>query len=412
MIKEKTFILGSIINIPLFKGFSVDEIKDILSFSVIEEFKKESFIVRENEISNKLYIIIEGTIEILKKNINNEHSYLNKLCSGDIFCEYFLVDNYKQNFSAKALSQVKLLTISKDKFFKENKVLYKLKDLLGRGQHNRYEIKNAHLLNNIICNIYERLEVANEENIRLSEKRNTYKKKHIAIEYFLYSVLISISAYLFLFKIINTITYYSISPTLVNVPLNIFFAIAIYFLIKNNSYNADFYGITLKNLGISIKESVIFSIPWLLALILVKWTIINFLLSTKNISLFDIGANLNNVSLISKSEIYSLLVIGLYFLIIPLQEFITRGVLQGILQDFFLDKYANFKAIFLSNLLFSAVHTHISLLFSILVFVPGLFWGWLYCRHKNLIGVTISHLVIGSFSFFILGFDEIFKLYP
>jgi hypothetical protein len=31
----------------------------------------------------------------------------------------------------------------------------------------------------------------------------------------------------------------------------------------------------------------------------------------------------------------------------------------------------------------------------LLVFVPGLFWGWLYLRHQTLVGVSVSHLLIG-----------------
>jgi membrane protease YdiL (CAAX protease family) len=38
-----------------------------------------------------------------------------------------------------------------------------------------------------------------------------------------------------------------------------------------------------------------------------------------------------------------------------------------------------------------------------MAFLPGLFWGWLYSRHRTLIGVTISHILIGAWIFYFVG---------
>jgi membrane protease YdiL (CAAX protease family) len=48
-------------------------------------------------------------------------------------------------------------------------------------------------------------------------------------------------------------------------------------------------------------------------------------------------------------------------------------------------------------------HLHMSFLFATLAFLPGLFWGWLFSRRRNLVGVTLSHAVVGGYVFFILG---------
>lgn len=86
-----------------------------------------------------------------------------------------------------------------------------------------------------------------------------------------------------------------------------------------------------------------------------------------------------------------------------MQELIVRGVLQSSFYEFITGRHRNFWAILLSNLLFSITHMHLSLAASFIVFVPGLFWGWLYSRYRTLVGVIFSHLFIGIWAFFIVG---------
>jgi hypothetical protein len=37
-------------------------------------------------------------------------------------------------------------------------------------------------------------------------------------------------------------------------------------------------------------------------------------------------------------------------------------------------------------------------------FFPGLLWGYLYHRHKTIIGVSISHILLGLYAVYILRF--------
>lgn len=86
---------------------------------------------------------------------------------------------------------------------------------------------------------------------------------------------------------------------------------------------------------------------------------------------------------------------ALYALFSPVQEFVARGVIQGCLQHMLSGRGAAMRAILVSNAVFSISHQHLGLGYALLVFVPGLFWGWLYLRHQTLVGVSVSHLLIG-----------------
>ena len=53
-------------------------------------------------------------------------------------------------------------------------------------------------------------------------------------------------------------------------------------------------------------------------------------------------------------------------------------------------------AVLVSNLLFSAMHLFMSLEIALLVFIPGVYFGWLYSRTHNLLGVWIAHALVGT----------------
>ncbi|WP_019645536.1 cyclic nucleotide-binding domain-containing protein [Novispirillum itersonii] len=86
---------------------------------------------------------------------------------------------------------------------------------------------------------------------------------------------------------------------------------------------------------------------------------------------------------------------ALYVLLSPVQEFIARGLLQGSLQKMLAGRMVMVRAVLLSNAVFSICHQHLGTGYAVAVFVPGLFWGWMYARHGSLLGVCLSHILIG-----------------
>ena len=49
--------------------------------------------------------------------------------------------------------------------------------------------------------------------------------------------------------------------------------------------------------------------------------------------------------------------------------------------------------------IFSAAHLYVSPGLAVIAFVAGLFWGWLYARQSGLIGVSVSHVLLGLWAF-------------
>ena len=107
----------------------------------------------------------------------------------------------------------------------------------------------------------------------------------------------------------------------------------------------------------------------------------------------------------AKLRVGYLVVVFFYTLLVPIQELIARCALQSTFFSFLPgnETFRIWNAIILSNLIFSSVHSHLSLMFASLTFVPGLFWGWLFYKQASLVSVSASHILIGVWGIFILG---------
>lgn len=77
----------------------------------------------------------------------------------------------------------------------------------------------------------------------------------------------------------------------------------------------------------------------------------------------------------------------------PIQEFLYRGALNGILEKFEVSEPVRMV---LTSLLYSFVHIiYKDLLTLLLTFGIGLIWFRCYRKTKNLLGVSISHAILG-----------------
>ena len=62
------------------------------------------------------------------------------------------------------------------------------------------------------------------------------------------------------------------------------------------------------------------------------------------------------------------------------------------------------KSNLLANLIFVSAHMHRNLTLAFLVFVPGVFFGWIFNRHHSVVSSSLAHMLVGGYSIFVLGF--------
>jgi membrane protease YdiL (CAAX protease family) len=80
------------------------------------------------------------------------------------------------------------------------------------------------------------------------------------------------------------------------------------------------------------------------------------------------------------------------------QEVLTRGVLQSSLQRLLNDD-GGIRSLMIASLIFGLFHSYIGLPAVAVTTLAGLLFGWLYMRHRNLIGATLVHIVGGTAAF-------------
>lgn len=416
MIEANLEILTLLQKNNLFSGFSQKQLEEIIPLTQEIHFAADQDIIREGHASAELYIIKHGEVEVLKKTIDGVHTIrLTTLGAGEAVGETALLDNSSHSVSVRTLSPTTVLCISSDelKLLSQDQTTYtqliiKLTDIIRDLQHHSSEHSiHSRLLSNIAVEISGRLRRTNQLTVRSLKQELDHSKMRVAMGYFLINILIAISIYIFAFKTIGLLAHSSISTTIISVPVILMFAGAILLIMKGSGYPLQFYGLTLEDWPKAIKDALLYTLPWLMGLILFKWMLINLLDPFQHLPLFEVGAHLNiNHNETLNPAIPVLIIIG-YLILTPIQELIARGALQSSLQEFLTGPNRIWWAIFISNLLFSMAHVHISLTFAAAVFIPGLFWGWLYSRHKTLLGVCLSHLIIGGWAFFILGYQKV-----
>lgn len=94
--------------------------------------------------------------------------------------------------------------------------------------------------------------------------------------------------------------------------------------------------------------------------------------------------------------------------IVSIEELVVRGALQTGLDAVLRGRQHRLLiAILLSNALFAAVHTPISANYALLQFALGLFWGFVYSRHRALPGIVVSHVLVVYFALRVLRLEEL-----
>lgn len=100
-------------NIPIFKVFPENILKELIPYIATENFKKNDVIFREGDVGNSMYIIGEGDVEIKKKD-----KVLSLFKNGDTFGEMALFESERRSADAVSKSDTSLYRINNQDFRK------------------------------------------------------------------------------------------------------------------------------------------------------------------------------------------------------------------------------------------------------------------------------------------------------
>lgn len=373
------------INFPFFKELPDSIIKILIRDATIVKAQANEVIMKENDIGDFFCVILRGQVFVTRSGITSETEHvISTLKVGESFGEMILFDEQRRSATIVASEDSTFIKITQ----------HQVNDL-SRLHPDYYAI----FMKNCGKIITSRLKRSNSNTIDYLDEINLKNQLRVnASNFFIYTIMF-MCFYALSLKLMDNKAIY-INDIYMFLYVFIFAIGPIGLLIHFNHYRLDELGISFKNGLINAREAVLFTIPFLIGLLLIKW----WMAQRYGYHLFG-GVLFNDRYAMPFST--KLLLMTFYIAACPFQELISRGVLQGFLQKFIIGKYPVLQSIVISNIIFSTVHFYLSVKYGLIVFIPGLFWGYLYARQSTLVGPTISHMLIGVFFIYFLGIEGI-----
>ncbi len=370
-------------NAKLFREFEEAELACLEGFIEVREVPDGTYIVHEGDKAEHLYFIQRGQVEILKREPHGEREHrVAVLGPGETMGEMALVDELPRTASARAKTRVRLVAIPIAHIRKQAKTLRD--PLLGRTYQR--------LVLNMSEYLVVRLREKTDESLAAAQGR-------AAMGRLVVNLLIMLSLYVFL---LGGLPYLQprvdFDASRLSIPIQIVFGYAAWKFIRGSGYPLHFFGIRRRGMWSVLGEAVLLTLPLLMLVTVVKWAILSANPDFEELPLFAHTDGLLNML---EPHVYKWLII--YSLSSIVQELTVRGALQSTLEMFLTGTHFRAHAVLVSALLFSVCHLHMSFLFAAVAFVPGLYWGWLFSRQRNLAGVIVSHQLVGVYVFFVLG---------
>ena len=404
-----------------FRGLSDRQMRQLMPLVRKIAVNEGEYIVHEGDLANDLFVIVEGEVDVIKKEpLSEQRHRLTNLKVEDIFGEMSLIEQGTHSATVRANKPTTLLalsitdarTLSSEKTIYAN-LIGKMKEMIVEVETLSHEQPTYSKLSaNLASELSLRLRQANEVTVDSLRGQLHEEKTRVQMGSFMINVLAMLVLYVFSLKATSMIGEEGISTAIISIPLIFLFAAGLFFMMKSHGFPYSFYGVTLKNWKRASIEGVIASVPLIAMCTGVKWFMITFLAGFEGIPLFHYTAGINP-AYVDKVPMFVIIALPIvYLLFSPLQELIARGALQSSLNEFLVGPNRKWWAIVVSNLLFSVTHLHVSIAMAFAVFIPGLIWGWLYSRQRSLVGVSISHMIVGGYAFYLLGMQGVLTVNP
>ncbi len=221
------------------------------------------------------------------------------------------------------------------------------------------------------------IETLKGKNVELSD---SIRKREFMSSFFTVLLLL-ITVFIFLVNIIQRIPSFNYFLGRAIEVVFIFFSI---FIVKKSKLPLKNFGLQWKGALKAIKESILFSAVLIAFMLLLK-----LLLRDNNVAEFQ--GNWFLYSFLSFEGI-------IYLPICFVQEFLTRGIAQTGIEFGIEHKHKQLIAIIVTSCIFGAIHITTSFEFALISIILSCCWGYLYSRHRTLVGVTISHYLVGMFA--------------
>ncbi|TXK76410.1 cyclic nucleotide-binding domain-containing protein [Paenibacillus sp. N3.4] len=346
----------------------------------IVSYAPQADIVREGEQGDALYVIESGMATVWQEDKQGGRRQVGELHKGDIIGELSLLTGASRAATVSAVMEVSAIRLNRQDF---EDLLQAYPSLSGLFLSKNYKRLSAS---------YYELEQKNGELITALHARVELSSLFIC-------VVLLMSVYAFILGFFKSDTFLSLSfaNTLAFVLtrfLEVITLLIILWILRSSRMPLREFGVNANDFGKTVFESILVSAAVVVGLIALKYGVLQLELNPFPNQIL-INWHYWDWTYVS------------YIVVAPLQEFIARGVFQNTVARLIVSKRAVFWSILITSVLFGALHLHTSIGLGMAAFMTSWLWGWMFARQRTLIGVGLSHFIIGNCAG-LLGFWTIF----
>ena len=361
----------------LFLGLTDEQLEVIDPYVGNVTYAPAQIIMREGDPGTFMFMIDEGSVSVYKNELK-----LTVMVAGDLAGLMSLIDQNPRSATVIAGEKgARGYLINKDGFgeiMSEEKNSIVSTMLLNYLKYQQDAIRNTNALS------------LQEARAKLEQEQERVRSARFFVQMVIGLILLTFFLEFFIKRADP------IASTYISFILIAIYGLWSYFYVRMSGIPLESFGLTMHNFRPAFKMTMKATMLFLGFLFLAKWTMITWFPQRFGTQLIEPY----------KAEIAGLatpwILVLLYATYASIQEFIARGCIQGGLLQFIIGPRAAWTAIVVATLMFSSFYLLLDLHLAILTIIPGLFWGYLFDRERNILAVSISHMIIGLVAIFLL----------
>ncbi|MEJ8821667.1 cyclic nucleotide-binding domain-containing protein [Variovorax humicola] len=340
-------------------------------------------LVREGDMPQELLVLEHGYAQVIKRGANGDEHVINRVGPGDSIGEMALFDIVPRSATVRADGPVRSL-------------LLPLADIVDLAETRPSLVP---VLMDIGALVADRLRVSSANAAAAADRMLAEEQTRAVMGRFTLLLMLAYTLYTWVLGTAIKVKETFGHSEFITVPA-IFVCCAILFaFMRVSGYPARFFGLTTEHAGRDVGEALLFTLPLMAATVLLKLALVAWVPAMQGLPVFQMSSPPSG----PPAGGFNPWLAAAYIVFAPFQELIYRGGVQGPLSHFLTGRWRTWLAIVGANIIFSAAHLYVSPGLAGIAFVAGLFWGWLYARQGGLVGVSVSHVLLGLWAFEVVG---------
>ena len=365
---------------PMFRRAAPADLDALASHARFVTYAPGQDLVRAGDPADDLLVLDRGHARVLVRSVGGGEHEVNRVGPGDSIGEMALFDRVPRSATVRAEGPLRALVLP----------------LAGVVSLAEARPSLVPVLVDAGALVAERLRVASASAAASAERRLAEEHTRAVMGRFTLLLILAYTLYTWLLGTAVQVKHLLGRSEFITVPFILLCCSVLAVFVRVSGYPARFFGITTENAGRHAREALLYTLPWMALVVLLKWGLVHGVDAMRGWPIFQMFSPPPPGMPASGFNPWLTLA---YVVFAPFQELIYRGGLQGPLAHFLTGRWRDPLAILGANVIFSAAHLYVSPGLAVMAFVAGLFWGWLYARQRSLVGAALSHVLLGFWAF-------------